>query len=67
MQKVRKSKQIVVESNGVIKMRKFIFKFDDEEEIVEFDDDITDEEVEREYQEWLFDKIDEYTACYEVK
>ncbi len=66
MQKVRKSKQIVVESNGVIKMRKFIFKFDDEEEIVEFDD-ITDEEVEREYQEWLFDKIDEYTACYEVK
>lgn len=67
MQKVRKSKQIVVESNGVIKMRKFIFKFDDEEEIVEFDDDITDEEVEREYQEWLFDKIGEYTACYEVK
>lgn len=67
MQKVRKSKQIVVESNGVIKMRKFIFKYDGEQEIVEFDDDVTDEEVEREYQEWLFDKIDEYTACYEVK
>ncbi len=32
-------------------MRKFIFKFDDEEEIVEFDDDVTDQEVEREYQE----------------
>lgn len=67
MQKVRKSKQIVVESNGVIKMRKFIFKYDGEQEKVEFDDDVTDEEVEREYQEWLFDKIDEYTACYEVK
>ncbi len=67
MQKVRKSKQIVVESNGVIKMRKFIFKYNGEQEKVEFDDDVTDEEVEREYQEWLFDKIDEYTACYEVK
>ncbi len=67
MQKVWKSKQIVVESNGVIKMRKFIFKYDGEQEKVEFDDDVTDEEVEREYQEWLFDKIDEYTACYEVK
>lgn len=67
MQKVRKSKQIVVESNGVIKMRKFIFEYDGEQEKVEFDDDVTDEEVEREYQEWLFDKIDEYTACYEVK
>ena len=67
MQKVRKSKQIVVESNGVIKMRKFIFKYDGEQEKDEFDDDVTDEEVEREYQEWLFDKIDEYTACYEVK
>ncbi len=50
----------------VIKMRKFIFEYDDQKEMVEFDDDVTDEEVEIEYQEWLFNKIDEYTACYEV-
>lgn len=50
----------------MIKMRKFIFEYDDQKEMVEFDDDVTDEEVEIEYQEWPFNKIDEYTACYEV-
>lgn len=48
-------------------MRKFIFRFDQYAEEVEFEDDITEEEIEEEYQEWVLNWISDRTEWSEIK
>ncbi len=48
-------------------MRKFIFRFEQYEEEVEFEDNITEEEIEEEYQEWVLNRINDRTEWFEIK
>ena len=36
-------------------------------EIVEFDDDVTEEEIEKEFQDWVWDKVGDYVCWEEVE
>lgn len=53
-------------------MRKFLFQwFEDKNDVFgeefEFDNDVTDEEIEAEYREWLFNLIDNRHCMKEIK
>ncbi len=55
-----------------IEMRKFLFQWfegknDVFEEEFEFDNDVTDEEIDAEYHEWLFNHIDNRHCMKEIK
>ena len=47
-------------------MRKFKFQYDDYWEVVEFENDVTEEEIEEEYQQWLLNHIDSYCGWEEI-
>lgn len=47
-------------------MRKFKFQYDGYWEVVEFENDVTEEEIEEEYQQWLLNHIDSYCGWEEV-
>ena len=47
-------------------MRKFKFQYDGYWEIVEFENDVTEEEIEEEYRQWVLDQIDSYCGWEEV-
>lgn len=56
-----------LELREVQSMRKFKFQYDGYWEIVEFENDVTEEEVEEEYQQWLLNHIDSYCGWEEVE
>lgn len=59
-------KEISIVNREVQSMRKFKFQYDGYWEVVEFEDDVTEEEVEEEYQQWLLNQIDSYCSWEEV-
>ncbi len=49
-------------------MRRFLFSIDDiAEEVVEFDDNVTEREVDREFNQWVLDTLCPSLSCGEIE
>lgn len=68
--KCEKDFRIIKSSNLELRevqpMRKFKFQYDGYWEVVEFENDVTEEDIEEEYQQWVLNQIDSYCGWEEI-